>query len=322
MIDTVTLSPALDKTIFVNDINLGGLNITDEVYEDAGGKGINVAKVLAHLGAEVTSISVLGGDVGKKIESLLNIKNIKQDNVYTQNNTRTNTKIVDNIKNQCTEINENSKAIDNGVIEVLSNKITYFLENNKDDKNNYLCLCGRLPKGLNDDFYGNYIGLANKNNVKTILDTSGIALKKAIEQKPWLIKPNIDELSEYFNKPLGSLDEIIEHCKIINNLGVEIVVVTLGEKGLICTTKSNTKDRVYKVTTPKVEVNSTVGAGDSFVGGFMYEYTKTQDLPKALVFGSATATAKVINKGTSVPNVSKIEKIKKDVVINEIKKNK
>lgn len=311
MIHTITLSPALDKTIFIKDIKLGELNITNETYEDAGGKGINVAKILSYLGADVTSIAVLGGDVGKKIERLVNAENVFQENIYAQNNTRTNIKIVDNIKNQCTEINENVSPLKKTTIDAFNNKMLSVLAGLY--KTTYLCLCGRLPLGLEDDFYAKYIYLANQNDIKVVLDTSNVALRKGVQAKPWMIKPNIDELREYFGTEIETIEEITKSAKALNNIGIEIVIVTLGENGLICTTKN----KAYRVNTPKIEVKSTVGAGDSFVGGFLYEYEKTQNLSKALVFGSAVATAKVTNKGTSVPNVSKIDEILQNVRIQE-----
>lgn len=308
MVYTITLSPALDKTIYVDELNVGNVNVYSETLINAGGKGINTAKILNLFGTDVVSISVLGGETGKEIEKQLNNANIKQENIYVENNTRTNLKIVSNLTSECTEINETPTPLTDVVVETFMDKYSKILDNA-----DYITLSGRLVGGVELDFYKTLIEKANNKGAKVVLDTSGEPLKYGIEAKPWCIKPNIHELSEYFGTEILTEDELIKKCKLLNEK-VEVVIVTRGGEGSICTTK----DKTFIINTPKVKVQSTVGAGDSFVGGFLSNIIKTNDLQQALQFGSAVATAKVTQKGTSTPNIKLVNELLNQVEVKEI----
>ncbi len=299
MIYTVTLSPALDKTIHLNNLEKGELNIINEVFLDPGGKGINTAKVLKALGSEVTSIAFLGGSTGDKINTMLNLSNISQKNIFINQETRTNIKIVESKNKVCTEINEKASPLQS----VSLDDFDTLFENQLSDAK-FITFAGRLPEGTDVGFYAKYIAKAKEKNIKTVLDTSGMAFKKGIEAKPWCIKPNINELSEYFDEKLVSERDIISKSKELNNLGIEIVIVTLGEEGVICTTC----DEIIRVKAPKVLAQSTVGAGDSFVAGFLHKIAKGETIKSAIKYATAVSTAKVTLMGTNVPSLDDIEK--------------
>ncbi len=299
MIYTVTLNPALDKTMYYEKVNIGKVNVCNQVCFEAGGKGINTAKVLKMLGSSVTSVALLGGYTGEKIVQRLDNVNLKQDNVYTNKETRTNTKIVDKSTTICTELNENTTEFDFNDLKCIDNKIADVTNNAK-----YITFSGSVPKGFKSDVYAKYIKVAKDKGIKTIVDTSGDALVYAIKEMPWLIKPNIDELSQYFNEKLQDEKNIIQKCKLLNNLGVELVVVTLGEEGLICTSDKN----IYVIRGYKVNVISTVGAGDSFIGGFIFKYDTTKCIETSLKYGMAVALNKITSKGDMTLSLDSIDK--------------
>ncbi len=305
MIYTVTLSPALDKTIHLNTFEKNELNIVSSSLLDPGGKGINSAKVLNSLESEVTSIAFLGGSVGDIIETMLNNANINQKNIYLDGETRTNIKIIESKSKTCTELNEKATNISDEELR----SFDLFFENELDDAE-YITFAGRLPENIDSDFYYRYILRAKAKGIKTLLDTSGEALKKGVLAKPWCIKPNIDELSEYFGEKLDSIPDIVLKCKELNNIGVEIVITTLGGEGVVCTTL----DKTILFKAPKVEVKSTVGAGDSFVGGLLHKISLGETLENSIKFATATATAKVTLMGTSVPKKEDIEKYLREIV--------
>ncbi len=302
MIYTITLSPALDKTIHLNTFNKNKLNIAESTNVDPGGKGINTAKVLNALGSDVTSIAFLGGATGRLIEEMLEYKDINQRNIYIEGETRTNIKLVES--ESCTELNEKATEL---TAKSLCNFEKIFDDIIMDAS--IITLAGRLPDKLDSNFYAKYIKKAKDADVSVVLDTSGESFKKGVLAKPWCIKPNIDELSEYFGVNLENDDEIILKCRELNQLGVEIVIVTLGPDGVLCTTS----EEIIKVRAPKVTVKSTVGAGDSFVAGFLHKISQNSTIKDALKFATAVATAKVTLSGTNAPNVTEIEKYYKEL---------
>ncbi len=299
MIYTITLSPALDKTIHLNSFNKNETNVVENILFDPGGKGINTAKVLKSLGSDVTSIAFLGGTTGAKIEKMLDSLDINQKNIHIENETRTNIKIIENSNNTCTELNEKASPLS----KVNFNDFDLVFENDLHNAE-IITFSGRLPEGVDADYYGKYIKKANEKGIKTVLDTSGNAFKKGIEAKPWCIKPNLDELSEYCNEKLETESDIIKKSKEINELGVEIVIVTLGPKGVICTTR----DVTVRLSSPRVLAKSTVGAGDSFLAGFIHKILIGETLENALKYAVAVSTAKVTLMGTGVPKKEDIEK--------------
>lgn len=309
MIYTFTLSPALDKTIYLETLDIGKINYVSETYIDAGGKGINVAKVLNKLGTDVTSISVLGGKVGAEIEKVLETLKINQKNIYVEEETRTNIKLINKIDNRCTELNENTKytkTFDINNFEKIFNDVL------KDGK--YIVFSGKIHNGIKSDFYEEYINKANKKGIKVLLDTFGEDFKLGIKAKPWCIKPNIDEFCDYFGIDSTSLnmDKIVEKCKILNKKGIEVVIVTMDKDGLICTFDNKT----YKVTVPKIKVINTVGAGDSFNGGFLHSINKGESIEDSLKYGAVISLLKVSSKGTGVDDIDNIERYLEEVKVD------
>ncbi len=307
MIYTITLSPALDKTIYLKDFQFDKINMIQESYIEAAGKGINSAKVLNLLGSDVTSIAILGGDNGKQIEEMLGNQGLKQKNIFIDENTRMNIKILNFADGSCTEINENTSNISDEAICEFDEIFEDILENAE-----IVTLSGRLPSSLPKDFYAKYIKKAKSSNIKVLLDTSGEALKYGVKEKPWCIKPNIHEFCEYFGVEELNEKNIVEKCKYLNSLGVEVVILTLGKDGLICSTNG----LVYRVEIPKVKSLSTVGAGDSFIGGFLSMYTKTKNIEKALKYGSAVSIEKVSKKGTNPIDIYNVDKYFEEITFD------
>ncbi len=184
----------------------------------------------------------------------------------------------------------------------------------------FISLAGSLPSGVDSGFYSDVLEKSKNYDVKILADCSGESLKKVIKSKPWCIKPNIDEFAELFDCDLSTLsalstdEKIVEKALELNKQGVEIVIVTLGGDGLICTTNN----QKFKVEPPTVEVLGTVGAGDSFVAGFLHMYGKSMEIEKSLIYGSAVATAKVTKKGTEAPSMDEINKILKQIKITTL----
>ncbi len=306
MITTLTINPAIDKTVFVNGFKINDINRIKEFNTSIGGKGINVSKVIKELGGKTEAICVLGGSNGKLLQSELDTLGINNLPVWVEEETRINLKVVDTYNNTCTEINEDGPFISllklNEIKNVLKNCI---------GKSEYIVLGGKTPSNVSSTIYREIIEVIN-GRVKVVLDTSGELLKEGIKAKPYLIKPNIHELEELCQKKFNNLDEIISKCKQIIYDGVNNIYLTMGKDGILFVNP----DIVIRAYAPKVEQISSIGAGDITLGTFLYTTLKGFSLNESIKYSVGAGTASVTLKGTDVPGKEIIEKYSKLVNIN------
>lgn len=305
MIVTLTLNPAVDKTIMINDFKINNVNRVASSRLDAGGKGINVSKTIKALGGESVAIGALAGSTGYFIQDNLNLSKIENDFVCTKGETRTNIKIVDAVNGTNTDINERGAEISDSELHKISEKVRVRLSSN-----DFLVLSGSVPVNVDKNIYKDIITMAKRNGAKTILDADGDLLKNALSAAPFMIKPNIHELEELFSVKICSIEEILTLTKNILSLGVEIIVVSLGAKGALLITNDIA---LYAEALP-VKPISTVGAGDSMVAAFAYAFHNKSSLEDAFRLAVATAAASIMTPGTSPgkPEVIKelFEKVK------------
>ena len=197
MIYTITFNPALDYTIKINNLKTGKINRSEKEVILAGGKGINVSIILKELNLETTALGFIAGFVGNEIERKVKKYGIKTDFVKIENETsRINVKIAE--KDRETAINSKGPLINNQYIELLYDKIE------KIQNGDILVLSGSVPKGIENNIYQNICKKLERKNVKIIIDTTGELLLNTLKYKPFLIKPNKDELGEIFNVKLSS----------------------------------------------------------------------------------------------------------------------
>ncbi|TDT68037.1 fructose-1-phosphate kinase [Hypnocyclicus thermotrophus] len=304
MIYTLTLNPSLDYTVIVDEFKENRLNLSKEEYKTAGGKGINVSQVLQNLNVKSIAMGYLAGFTGEFIEKKLKENGILTDFIKLDNgDTRINIKMKS--KNSETEINGNSPYISIEKVEKLIKKIK---EISKED---IVILAGSVPKSLPSDTYIKIIKSLNKNT-KFILDTRTKILKNTSKYKPFLVKPNKDELEEIFNIKLESLEEVIKYGKQLKDIGPQNVIVSLGEKGAIFITKNG----IYKAIPPKGELIDSVGAGDSMIAGFTAKYIETSDLLESFKYAVATGTATAYSRGLATKKLT--EKLYKEIEIEKI----
>lgn len=280
MIITVTLNPALDKFIQLDKLKVGELNRYKKTVVRAGGKGINVARVLNILKREVLAMTILGGSTGKRIKKLMKEENIPFDIILTEINTRENIKLIEESKRE-TEVNQK------GHIDYKSFFEFKELLKKRLKRATILILAGSVPEGLSPEIYQELINLAKEHDVKTILDTSGVPLRSGIECRPYLIKPNIFELGDLIGKDLSSISDVYDSMKTLLNKGVETIVVSLGEQGALYANK----EECYQIIPPEVNIPySTVGAGDSMVAGLASAIDKGYNLRDMAKYVTSIAT--------------------------------
>ena len=280
MIYSVTLNPSIDFIVRVNDFQLGETNRAFEDNFYSGGKGIMVSKLLKNVGTNCVNLGFLGGFTGAFIEKNLKSLNILSDFIQVNENTRINVKLKTDNE---TEINCKGPNISE------NEKNQFFEKISKITNEDFVILSGSVPSSLGNDFYIEIIEILNKNNVKFTLDSSGETFSKSLKYKPFLIKPNKDELKDYAKRDFNSNVEIIDYVR--KNLvdKAEHTIISLGGEGALYIAK----DFSLFASPLKLKENivNTVGAGDSVVAGFVDNILKYKDVEKAFRFAVACGTA-------------------------------
>lgn len=310
MIICVYLNPTIDKTIYLNEFKIGGTNRPEKILLDGAGKAINVAVVLKTLDENPLVLGLLCKDNGRIIKERLNNNHIKYDFIEIEGKCRLNTKIFDNKTKEITEINETGIVVDSNIIDRIKNKL--FDVAKKDD---IVILTGSLPPGCKKNTYAQMIAELNKKGVKCVLDADGEVLIEGVAQKPYFIKPNIDELKVLTGIDIKSNAQIYDAAMNLIDDGIHMVGVSMGKDGAFLFDKEN----AYFAEPLNLDVKSTVGAGDSMVAGIVANLKSSKDI--ALRSGCAAASASVTMEGTKLAT-KKLYKEMFDVLkVREYKKN-
>lgn len=287
MIYTITFNPALDYKIKIQNFQTGKINKSENEHILPGGKGINVSIVLKALGFDSTAFGFTSGFVGEEIERKVKEYGVKTDFIKIENDiSRINVKIVDN--NKETAINTKGPFINQSYIELLYKKIENI------QNGDILILSGSVSRGISNDIYENICKKIEKKDVKIIVDATGELLLKTLKYKPFLIKPNQDELREIFNVEIFNVEisnqeEIIKYARELQSRGAKNVLISMGSIGAVLLDENGYS---YKMKALNVEnAVNTVGAGDSMVAGFIAGYELYKNYEKALKLGIASATA-------------------------------
>ncbi len=289
MVICVYLNPTIDKTIYLDKLTIGATNRPNKVITEGAGKGVNVAAVLKELSADVLLMGFLYSSDGNIIQEKLTARKIDGDFCTIPGVSRTNTKIFDSEEGVITEINESGEEISIELLEQEA-KSVYARAQSGD----IVVLTGSLPPGCPKDFYARMIFELNKKGALCVLDADGEALLAGVEEKPYFIKPNIDEISVITGDKPGTNAEVIEVCRKIISKGVSQIAVSMGGDGAIIANANE----AYFARPMRVNVLSTVGAGDSMVAGTVAHFDKPLDIQ--LRAGVAAATASITLEGTNL----------------------
>lgn len=285
MIATVTLNPAIDHTVYVDNFIPYSLNRALDFEYSIGGKGINVSKVLAQLGISSIALGFLGKNAGSISDELKGM-GITLDFVEVQGNTRINIKIIDRRNSESTEVNEPGPWITEDKLKELKDKVTYWAE-----RCEYITFSGSLPRGVSDGIYLELITAAKQKGAKAILDADGEALKKGLDALPYMIKPNIHELENLVGHTIDDDMEILNICRDMISKGIGVVMVSMGNRGSIYADSKG----VYRVYPLELGVKSTVGAGDAMVAGYLYAADRGLDSEAAARFAAASSSCRIIS---------------------------
>ena len=305
---TVTINPAIDQTITIPNFAAGVVNRVQSSQIDAGGKGINVASFLADFGQPVTVTGFLGADNDEIFRHLFERKGIADHCVRIAGQTRIGVKVSDEVLHQTTDINFPGETPSPADIAQLFEILAVLTTTHE-----WFVLSGSIPRGVSAGIYEEMVRtLAGK---KVVLDTSGEGFRQAVPAGPWLIKPNVDELSEYAGKPLDSPTAILEQARtVMSRYNIHSVVISMGKQGAIFVEGDET---VWAVP-PAVEVKSTVGAGDAMVAGIVAGKIGGLALAECARLATAFSVTAISHIGSGLPSIEAVQSARERVTIRQL----
>lgn len=308
MIYLVYLNPTIDKTIYFDSFNIGKTNRPTKIIEDGAGKAINAAVVLSELGAKSCCIGFVFDKDADIITDRLEKYGVEYDFITLKGSSRINTKIFDGKKSEITEINESGMEISKEDLDKVFEKTV-----SKCEKGDICIMTGSLPKGCEKNMYAKMIKALKEKGVLTVLDADGEVLELAIKEKPYFTKPNVDEIKAIATLESEDIKSVADCAKKLAGDKAEIIGISMGGDGAII---SDGIDAFYAPPL-KLNVLSTVGAGDSMVAGIVYSIYKGYGVDSALKYGVACASCSVTKEGTKLADK---EGIKEFLDIVEVKK--
>lgn len=304
---TLTMNPAVDKSSAADHVAADVKIRCDPPKFDPGGGGINVARVVSRLKGDVLAIYPTGGPMGGMLKTLVAGEGIAQHTIDVQNQTRTNLTVYERTSEQIFRFGMPGASLTEGEWQAC-------LEAIKQYKPDYVVGSGSLPEGVPDDFYARLSKVASEIGARYILDTSGDALRDGMGEGVYLIKPNMRELRQLVGGDVNDEDEQEAAAKqLIRNGKAEVVVVSLGAAGSLLVMD----DTCTRIRAPMVPIRSTVGAGDSMVGGIVTGLTRGWSVEKAVRYGVAAGAATVKSHGTALCDPVDVESLFERISNNE-----
>lgn len=308
MILTVTLNAAIDKRYVVEEFHMGRVNRIKECVNTPGGKGLNVSKAAAIAGAEVVATGFAGGHGGRYIEESLKNFHVKSAFYHLEAESRTCINIWDEINQVQTEFLEPGFSVTEEDFKGFVGKFKDLVKTA-----DVVTLSGSVPKGLDGRAYQELVAIAKKAGKKVILDTSGKLLEMGIEARPFMIKPNIDEMRMLTGKQCDKIGDMIEAAKLIHKKGVAVVIVSLGGDGSLAVCREG----IYQVSVPEIDAVNTVGCGDSMIAGFALGFAGGQSFEETLRTAGAISAASALREETGIFMKEDLERIYPEVKVKK-----
>lgn len=307
---TITINPAIDIFVSTSRVEPTRKMRTSAPKRDPGGGGINVARVAFRLGAKATAIYPASGAIGRLLTRLLEREGI--DSIVTPSHAETR----ENFTAYEDDSGEQFRFVLPGspLHRAEWEAVLYEIEHIK-TKPKFVVASGSVPPGVPGDFFATIAAIAKKLGAKAVVDTSGKALKAAIDEGVYLVKPNLNELGDLCGKALDSDAARIAACREMIKAGeTEVVALTLGGDGALLVTR----DGVWRAHPMPIEAVSTVGAGDSFLGGMVAALAKGETLESAFRVAVAAGFAAVTRPGTELCHKEDVERLLPQVKISEV----
>jgi 1-phosphofructokinase len=306
-ITTLTLNPAIDRTVTIPGFTAGAVNRVESTSDRPGGKGINVAAALAEHGNAVAALGFLGRNNETAFTAFFAARGIEDNCLRLSGSTRVGIKISDPLRHETTDINFPGLTPGCADIAALREQIVRISEG-------WCVLAGSIPPGVPVSIYREFITTLKANGVRTVLDSSGEALREALKAGPDFIKPNVHELEAHVGRALPTEAAVIAAARELVAGGVALVVVSRGADGACFVTA----DEVVTAKPPVVTVHSTVGAGDAMVAGVVASQLRGLSLADTARRATAFSLSALTRSGTSLNLQVEIEAFASRVQITSV----
>ena len=309
---TLTMNPSIDLSVSVERVLPFHKLRCAEGRRDPGGGGINVARVMKRLGADVSAIYAAGGTLGQLLRQLIDAEGIPASTVAISGETREDFTVLEQSTGAQYRFVLPGPHVAEREWRICLNELVAL-----DSGTRFIIGSGSLPPGVPDDFYGRVAQLAKQGSRKIVIDSSGPALRAAIEAGVYLIKPSLNEFRGLTGAdvPLETQADWIEACRGLLHRGrVEVVTLTLGDRGALLVTR----DQVLRAAALAIKPVSIVGAGDSFLGAMIWSLAAGHGLETAFRYGVAAGSAALLMPGTELCRREDVERLFKDVRVEAI----
>ncbi len=306
MIITVTLNPALDKTLEVPNFTQGRRHRSVEQVTLPGGKGINVARVIKRLGQPVIATGLAGGATGTRIIEALNDEAILNSFVRIRDDSRTNTAVLDPTTGSQTEINERGPAVSAAELDMFQEKLLYLAQGAS------MCIfAGSLPRGIEPDTYAELIRAVKRLGVTTIVDTEGEPLRLAVRAEPDLVTPNELEAEELVGQEFNDVADRAQAVIEMTRLGAAEAIMTVRDGCYAHVTDE--EPTLYRVSVEEVEATSRIGSGDAFLAGYVAARYSGRSPVDCLRHGVACGAESIQHFGAGVVDPAQVGRLFSEV---------
>ncbi|WPO99294.1 1-phosphofructokinase [Pseudomonas sp. HR96] len=305
---TLTLNPALDLTVQVPSVRLGQVNRSDALHTHAAGKGVNVAQVLADLGHTLTVSGFLGEANQQPFVQLFAERGFVDEFIRVPGETRSNIKLAE-ADGQVTDLNGPGAFVDDAAQAALLARLVQIAEGF-----DAVVVAGSLPRGVSVAWFAALLESLGQRGLKVALDTSGAALQAGLATRPWLIKPNTEELAEVLGTSVQTPAQQAAAARQLRARGVEHVVVSQGAEGV----NWFGPDGAWHAQPPKVQVASTVGAGDSLLAGVLHGLLSGAGAEQGLRTATAIAAMAVSQIGFGIGDPEQLARLHNDVSVHTL----
>ena len=305
MIVTLTINPAIDRTVSVDKLVFEDRAYIIDRTEAAGGRGVNASHVIHSFGGKTLALLASGGASGARMEKLLAKLAFPFEVVRVHSDTRINLTISDK-QGLTVKLNEVGAPLEEHEVAEIHRLVEARLA-----KAQWLMICGSLPPGVSPRFYCEVIEMAKQRGVKTLVDTDGDALLHSLEAKPAVITPNQHEAERLLGRALLTRTQFLEAVDRIQAMGAESVILSLGSRGAI----GSGPEGIFEVLPPRVDALCPIGAGDAMAAAFTWSMEKKRTFADSLRWGVAAGTAKTILPGMRFPTLEQARAVYKQVEV-------
>ena len=303
-------NPALDRMLIVDHLELNEVNRANAVHEVVAGKGINVSRAIKSVGGTSKLLLFLGGLIGQKIQEGLEKEGLDFEFWETLGETRITTILHERAPKRHTVLNEPGPLV--SLAQAM--RLYQFLEDRLQGED-YLILSGSLPLGLRVDFYAQLVTLAQRRRARSIVDSSGEFLSRALKNRPFMVKPNVREAEGVLGFSIQSFEDKRRAVEMLLRRGVELPVLSDGPRGLVV----GYREQLWKVSIGKeVQGEYFIGSGDTLVGVLVAEFVRGKSIEEAIRFAIACGLANTLSPGAGVFEVNKARELEELVILEKL----